>query len=30
MGIDLPADIARATLLITADSAYELHVNGTL
>ncbi len=26
--LDLPADIARATLLITADSAYELHVNG--
>ncbi len=26
--MDVPADVARATLLITADSAYELHVNG--
>ena len=26
--VDVPAEIARATLLITADSAYELHVNG--
>ena len=26
--VDLPAKVNRATLLITADSAYELHVNG--
>ncbi len=26
---DVPADMARATLLITADSRYECHLNGT-
>ena len=27
-GVNVPAGVVRATLLITADSAYELHVNG--